>query len=80
MGASLDAITALSFCISTLYDVNMPDSADMSLCISDVNMSDSADMKEVLLPGLHTLHRAALLACSAFDLVVASRFERLLNS
>lgn len=65
VGASLDAITVFSFCISIWYDVNMP---------------DNADMKEILLPGLHALLRAALLACSAFDLVVASRFERLLNS
>ena len=42
--------------------------------------SDTADLKHVLLPGLYALRRAALLACSAFDFVVASRFERLLNS
>ena len=65
VGASLDAITALSFCISVLYDIRRP---------------DSANLKQILLLGLHALRSAALLACNAFDLVVASRFERLLNS
>ena len=65
VGASFDAITAFSFCISILYDINR---------------RDVANLKHILLPGLHAVRKAAQLACSAFDLVVASRFERLLNS
>lgn len=65
VGASLEATTAFNFCISILYEINRP---------------DNADWEQIQLPGLYALRRAALLACSAFDLVVASRFERLLNS